>query len=126
MSVPQLEVRMAMPQDWPAIARVFKDEGGNLPASAERTAAVAIDPAGNLAGLWTLQRVLHAGPLWIRADHRGTGLWRALNEKLWELFRAEPPGSGYYSFSDGERMDHVFTELGYSPLHYSVWKREVK
>ena len=116
------EIRLLHPEEWRKLAPIFEAEGGHLPNTQYATAAVAIDDAG-IAGFWTLQPVLHAGPLWIREDKRGTGLWRPLNQALVDLVSAS--GSGFYSFSDGPRMDHVFTQLGYVDLNYRVWKKEV-
>ena len=94
-----------------------------MPNPEHATAAVAIDEQG-LAGFWVLQQMLHAGPLWIREDRRGTGLWRPLNHELLGLVERRS-GAGFYSFSDGARMDHVFEQLGYTGLGYKVWKKEV-
>lgn len=102
---------------------MFEAEHGHIPDPQRATAAIAIDERG-LAGFWVLQEMLHAGPLWIREDKRGTRLWRPLNRELVKALDG-PAASGFYSFSDGERMNHVFRQLGYSSLGYEVWKREL-
>ena len=117
------DVRLIRPDEWEHLAPVFEAQGGRMPDRQRATAAVAIDGAG-LAGFWTLQQVLHAGPLWIRDDKRGTRLWRPLNRALLRALE-QTPGNGFYSFSDGARMDHVFEQLGYKDMNYKVWKREV-
>ena len=116
------EIRLLHQEEWRTLAPIFEEQGGHMPDTQFATAAVAVDDAG-IAGFWTLQPVLHAGPLWIREDRRRTGLWRPLNQALVEL--TAPSGSGFYSFSDGPRMDHVFEQLGYTDMKYRVWKREV-
>ena len=102
---------------------VFQAEGGTMPNPEHSTAAVAFDEQG-LAGFWTLQQMLHAGPLWIRPDCRGTRLWQGLHEKIDALFERKP-GTGYYSFAGEPRMEAVFKRLGYQDLNYKVFKREL-
>jgi len=134
MVTEDVKVRIVQPEEWDAIRAIFDQEGGVCPSPEHATAAVAIDDKGpllgpdqmqNLAGFWTLQTVLHAGPLWIRPDHRGTRLWWPLNQCLAHLVEEMPGPSGFYSFSSGPRMNHVFGQLGYQELNYRVWKREV-
>jgi hypothetical protein len=119
-----VEIRIIRPEEWTDLKPVFEAENGRIPDPQRATAAIAIDERG-LAGFWMLQEMLHAGPLWIREDHRGTRLWRPLNRELLKVLDGSPAGSGFYSFSDGARMDHVFRQLGYNDLKYQVWKREL-
>ena len=110
-------------KNWRDLEPIFRSEGGRMPESHNATGVAAYDENG-LAGFWVLQMVWHAGPLWIRPDLRGKGLWRRLHAALHILFDKKP-GSGYYSFSGDERMDHVFAELGYRNLNYKVWSKEI-
>ena len=116
------EVRLLRRTEWELLKPIFDEQGGNMP-NASAIAAVAMDEKG-LAGFWTLQMMWHAGPLWIRPDLRGKGLWRRLHTCIHRLF-IQHAGTGYYSFSGEPRMEHVFTELGYTKLPYTLWKREV-
>ena len=118
-----MDIRLVKPDEWDRLGPIFEAEGGHLPDPQRATAAVAIDDDG-LAGFWTLQQVLHAGPLWIREDKRGTRLWRPLNRELVKALE-QMPGNGFYSFADGARMEHVFAQLGYTDMNYRVWKKEV-
>lgn len=119
-----VKVRIVQPEEWPAIREVFAEQGGTAPHPDHAIASVAIDEQG-LAGFWVCQTVLHAGPLWIRPDHRGTRLWWPLNKMLVSLVKELPNAPGFYSFSDGPRMNHVFKQLGYQDMNYKVWKLEV-
>ena len=117
-----MEIRLISPQEWKDLAPIFSSEGGRLPDPATSTAAVAYDEHG-LAGFWTLQQCWHAGPLWVRPDLRGTGLWRKLHGVFDAIFQRHV-GTGYYSFSGEAKVEHMFRELGYKDLGYKVWAKE--
>lgn len=117
-----MTVRLIEPREWQALAPVFAQEGGRMPAPETSWAAVAYDEKG-LAGFWTVQLCWHAGPLWIREDHRGRGLWRKLHAVLDAMFR-KMPGAGYYSFSAEAKVEKILGDLGYTNLGYRVWAKE--
>ena len=117
-------VRLIKPEEWAALEKVFLEEGGQMPDPAASTAAVAFDERG-LAGFWTLQRCWHAGPLWVRPDLRGKGLWRKLHAAIDALF-SRRKGSGYYSFSGEPKVEAIFRDLGYRDLGYTVWAKEAR
>jgi len=118
-----MEIRLINPEDWQDLAAVFAAEGGRLP-DPESTGAIAFDEKG-LAGFWAVQLAVHAGPLWIRPDLRGRGLWRKLHAVIDGLFQKRP-GSGYYSFSGSRKVEAIFQKLGYKDLGYTVWTKEAK
>jgi len=124
MVPPMMEIRLIRSEEWQDLAPIFAQEGGRLPLPANAEVAVAYDDNG-LAGFWMLQHCWHAGPLWIRPDHRGTGLWRKLHALIDGLF-GRRRGSGYYSFSGSQKMEAVFQKLGYQNLGYTVWSKETK
>lgn len=117
-----MNIRLIQPEEWSALQPVFAAEGGRMPDPARATAAVAFDERG-LAGFWTLQLLWHAGPLWVREDLRGTGLWAKLHARIDSLFAREL-GAGYYSFSGEPKMEAIFARLGYRDLGYKAWARE--
>ena len=116
------EIRIIQPHEWEMLEPVFQTEGGTMPDPQHSTAAVAFDSQG-VAGFWTLQRMLQAGPIWIRPDRRGTGLWRPLHALIDGLF-LPAKGTGYYTFSGEPKVDTMLTQLGYNQLPWKVWKRE--
>jgi len=117
-----MEIRLVCSEDWPAIEKVFIAEGGTAPDPAHATAAVAIEN-GELVGFWVLQESWHCGPLWIREDHRRTGLWGRLNAAIDRIF-TKKAGTGYYSFSGEPKVEEIFKRLGYIELPYKLWKKE--
>ncbi len=116
-------IREITDKEWGELGRIFEANGGKLPDKQWSTAMVCVDEQG-LAGFWMLQTIYWAGPLWIREDRRKQGLWRKLHHALHSLF-IHGAGTGYYSFSDSERMNHVFEQLGYTSPNVKVWTREV-
>jgi hypothetical protein len=118
-----VEIRVIRPEEWELLKPIFAAEQGNMPAPDGATGIVAVDEKG-IAGFWLLQNLLWAGPIWIRKDQRGTGLWRKLHAKLHALFTPKE-GTGYYTFCGEPKVEHMLKELGYSPVPYSIWKREV-
>ena len=58
------------------------------------------------------------------ADRKEDGNGRSLHARCINV--TPRAGTGYYSFSDSERMDHVFEQLGYERLPHRIWKQEVK
>jgi len=117
-----MELRLIRPEEWAQLAPIFEQEGGRLPDPSRATAAVAFDEKG-LAGFWTLQQMYHAGPLWIRPDLRGKGLWRKLHAVIDGLFHRQP-GTGYYSFAGEPKVEAIFRQLGYTAVPYTLWKKE--
>ena len=115
-------IREIQPDEWEKVAQVVASDGGHMPARNQSTIIVAVDEQG-LAGFWAVQQCWHAGPLWIREDQRGTGLWRKLHKAVDALFE-RAPGSGYYSFSGMPKVEAIFTKLGYRNLGYKVWAKE--
>lgn len=119
-----MTIRPLTPDEWPLLAPIFAAEGGSLPSPDMARVIGAFDDAGALAGFWTVQVAYHAGPLWIRPDQRGTGLWRRLHGHLCHSFR-QMGGRAFYSFSGEARVEAMFAKLGYEPLGYKVWSKEV-
>lgn len=120
------KIRLLEKAEYETLLRpVFEAENGVLPDPAKSIVAGAFDEAGELCGFWCLQLMWHNGPLWIRPDHRGTGLWRRLHLLIDALFLRKH-GTGYYSFSGEPKVETIMTQLGYELLPYKVWKREIK
>lgn len=119
-----IESRLIKPDEWPRIAPIFEQEKGKMPCLDASRAAI-LEKGSEIIGFWAVQLVPHAGPLWIREDHRGQGLWRDLHKALEGVFTREP-GTGYFSFHDPEQMNMrtILTQLGYTALPYLVWKKE--
>jgi hypothetical protein len=117
-------IREIQPQEWDQVAHRITADGGNMPCPDQATVIVAVDERG-LAGFWAVQQCWHVGPLWIREDQRGTGLWRKLHAAVDALF-ARTPGTGYYSFSGMPKVEAIFQKLGYRDLGYKVWAKETR
>jgi len=119
-----MTIRPLTPDEWPMLAPIFQAEGGTLPNPSQAQVVGAFDADGTLAAFWTVQLAYHAGPLWIRPDHHGTGLWRRLHGVLCHTFSAMG-GTGFYSFSGQPKVEAIFRALGYNDLGYKVWKKEL-
>lgn len=116
-------IRILAPEEYELLKPIFEAEGGQLPDPKKSVVAAAFDENG-LAGFWCLQLMWHKGPLWIREDRRGTGLWRKLHGILDALFMKKH-GAGYYSFSGEAKVETIMAQLGYELLPYKVWKKEM-
>ncbi|HVZ39379.1 MAG TPA: GNAT family N-acetyltransferase [Candidatus Kapabacteria bacterium] len=125
MTAPErsVTVRPLKPEEWHLLDPVFREQGGQMPHHECGARVLAAFDEDGLAGFWTLQPMWWAGPLWIRPDHRGSGLWRRLHNALDALF-ARSPGTGYYSFTGEPKMETVLQELGYRDLPYKIWVKE--
>jgi GNAT superfamily N-acetyltransferase len=106
--------------DWEQLRPVFDNYGDRLPDQLQATAAIADD--GELAGMWMLRTVLHAGPLWVREDLRGKGIWRGLHEQIESLVPHEE-GTGYYTFSASDKVEAIHRKLGFKEVHMKLWER---
>src|SRR3989304_1462807 len=108
------------PSEWQRLKPVFESHGDSLPDPMQATAAIADD--GQLAGMWVLRQVLHAGPLWVREDLRGKGIWRGLHEQIENLVPHEA-GTGYYTFSGSEKVEAIHRKLGFKEVPMKLWER---
>lgn len=115
-----MEFRIISDGEWEKMRPVFEAQGDPLPDPKFSTAAIADD--GNLAGLWLVKSVIHAGPLWVREDLRGQGIWRGLHEQV-ERLMPHSPGTGYYTFSGSEKVEAIHRKLGFTELPLKVWER---
>jgi hypothetical protein len=116
-----VQISVLKPNEWTKLAPIYATEGGNLPNPIFSSSIVAEDDKG-IAGFWGIELVPHAGPLYIRTDLRGTGLWKELNERLnVEL------GSGYYVYvQPGSATEKICEKLGMTNTGWTVWKKEIK
>lgn len=115
-----MDFRIIKESEWDRLKPIFDSYGDPLPDPSMATAAIADD--GNLAGMWMLRNVLHAGPLWVREDLRGTGVWRGLHAEIEKLIPNEP-GTGYYTFSGSDKVEAIHKKLGFKELPMKVWER---
>ena len=115
-----MEFRIIRESEWEKLKPVFESNGDPLPDPETATAAIAHD--GNLAGMWMLRTVLHAGPLWVREDLRSKGIWRGLHEQI-ESIVPHLPGTGYYTFSGSEKVEAIHRKLGFKETPLKVWER---
>lgn len=118
-----IEVRLLRPEEWSFLFPIFDAEGAKVPSPTTSFVAAAFD-GPDLVGFWVAQAMIHAGPLWIRPDRRGSGLWRKLSAAL-EGQMTSRPGAGYYSFSAEPKVEAIFQKLGYREMPYKVWAKEV-
>jgi hypothetical protein len=119
-----MTVRPLTPEEYSLAEPIFVSEGGTMPHPSQSRIIGAFDESGSLVGLWTVQLAYHAGPLWVRPDHRGEGLWLQLHEVLCDTFSGAG-GTGFYSFSGEPKVEAIFRRLGYTDLGYKVWKKEL-
>lgn len=115
-----MEFRIISEGEWERLKPVFDAHGDPLPSQKFSTAAIADD--GNLAGMWMVRTVLHAGPLWVREDLRGKGIWRGLHEQV-EHIIPHSPGTGYYTFSESAKVEAIHRKLGFTEVPLKVWER---
>ena len=117
-----MEIRLIQPEEWAALEPIYRQEGGPVPHADQAISAAAFDDHG-IAGFWSAYGSVHAGPLWVRPDKRGTGLWRGLNATLESGFD-KVPKTGYFCFSGEPKVEVIFKKLGLVQMPYKVWKRE--
>lgn len=106
--------------DWPQIIEIFKEEGQKAPDKSTMTGAVC-EQNGEIIAFRGVEVMIHAGPLWVRKDYRGKGIWRGLSEVINKWFTK---GTGYYVFSSSPKTDAINRKLGLEDLKLKVFKKE--
>lgn len=118
-----MTLRRLRPDERDRVKPVYEAENGHLPDEGDAVFYVAEDERGDIIGLWALELMLHAGPLWVDPRYRGYGLYR----KLFDLMVKDlpkVPGSGFYVFSGSDRTSHILQNLGLTDLAWRVYKKE--
>jgi hypothetical protein len=66
-------------------------------------------------------QVNHAGPVWIKPEHRGKGLWAPLQQ---EMEAKLAPGTHFYQFGTRENVTQL-RRMGLTALNWTVWEKKV-
>ncbi len=77
---------------------------------------------GDIVSFQCLHQVWHAGPVWVKPEMRGKGLWKRMQEKFEGTL---PAGFGFYQFGTPENESQLH-RLGLRPLGWTVWTKRVK
>ncbi len=113
-----MKVSIIQPEEWAELEPIYKAEGGPMPEAGQlRTGAIARDSRG-VAGFWAAYMAPHAGPLWVREDWRGQGLWRRLHKTLDTAIDGE-----YFVLSGEPKTEAIFEKLGFRRTGLQFWKR---
>lgn len=110
--------RFLEPQEFYKVAPAFIETGCEIPPQMRIWAG---EEDGEIASFQCVHQVCHLGPVWVRPDRRGQGLWapmqRALERRLGK-------GFGFYQFGT-EKNESQLKRLGLTPLGWKVWIKKV-
>ncbi len=110
-------------QEWARLEPAYAAQGGPLGHEAQNEAIVA-DAGGEIVGMWALNLVPHAGPLWVAPEWRGRGIAQAMGAALDPV--AQGLGMpGYFAFPSNMGAVHVMEKLNMEALPWKVYKRSL-
>lgn len=117
-----LHYRLLPPDEWAALAPIFRELGGRLPP--EGSSIAVAEDGSQIVAFLVLQFVPHAEPLWIAPDYRGKASWRRLLG-LAETQMQSNGGGAYYVFAPTPRIAQIARVAGLTALPWTVFQKEV-
>lgn len=108
--------------EWERLRPIYEENGDTLP-SPESNAAFIAEADGKIIGLFGLNLVAHAGPVWVDAEWRGK---RIADEMAQQLMKAaEAAGAkGFLMFPSNPQSESLAKRMGLVPVAVKVYKRE--
>ena len=117
-----VEIRQLPPEEWARLTEIYQSQADQLPPSEHNTAIVA-EIQGRIVGMFGINLIAHAGPIWVDPEWRGTGISQRMGAALDELIR-NSGGKGYLMFPSNRGSELVAIRLGLRPRHVKVYQRE--
>jgi GNAT superfamily N-acetyltransferase len=117
-----LTCRQLPPEEWSNLADIYRAQADELPQAEQNTAIVA-EVDGRIVGMWGLNLIAHAGPLWVDPEWRGQGVPDRMGHALDELVK-RLGGKGYLTFPSHRGAEEAMIRLGLTPTTWKVFKRE--
>jgi hypothetical protein len=116
--------------EWDRLKPIFEVEEWPMPSRDLATAVVAEDAEGQICGLLILELKLHAEPLWIRPESKGSvtfrGLASVMAEQVIGIADKLPENAAVYFLTSQENVGKLAEPLGFQPMEERVWRLEVK
>jgi GNAT superfamily N-acetyltransferase len=108
--------------EWEKLREVYRGQSDDLPPAGQNTAIVA-EVDGQIIGMWGVNLVVHAGPLWVDPAWRGKGISDQMGTQVEELVR-KLGASGYLMFPSNAGAEKVATRLGLEQPGWKVYRKE--
>jgi GNAT superfamily N-acetyltransferase len=109
------------PSEWGQLKEVFvRDFGTDETPDPETAEVYALREGGEVVCFFLLERVLHAGPFWVRERDRGKGLGRKMAEAA---MRIAGDREGYIAATVPE-AERLAESLGMVRIKGSLWCKE--
>lgn len=105
------------------LVAIFAGNGATVPDSAISKIVVAENKEGLIKGLYVLQPIYHAEPIWIHPDYRGSFLSSKLMKAMLEPLETMK-GLVIYTFSSSSKISSLAKRFGFKETNYSVLKKE--
>ena len=121
METTPVTYRQISPDEWGRLQEIYRENGAELP-EAERNTAIVAEVAGRVVGMWGINLVIHAGPLWVDPEWRGKGVSDGMSKALDALVR--PLASGYLMFPSNAASERVARRIGLEEMNWKVFRRE--
>ncbi len=114
-------IRRLPKDEWERLGPIYAAQGGPLGHS-EQNEAIIAEMGAEIVGMWALNLVPHAGPLWVAPGWRGHGIAQNMGKVLDNI--AQGLGvEGYFSFPSNPDSVRVMERLGMTFLPWKVYKR---
>lgn len=114
-----MKFRFLDPTEVPKVEGVFRELDCEPPKNGRIWVG---EENGEIVSLQCLHYVPHMGPVWIRPDYRGKGLWAKMQGALEKIL---PKGFGFYQFGTAKNISQL-RRLGMTPLGWLVWVKRVE
>ncbi len=117
-------------EEWDRLKPIFEVEEWPLPDPNLAIVIVAEDSEGRIRGLLVCELKLHAEPLWIHPDAKGTvtfrGLASLMADEVLAIKDRLPEGSAVYFMTSMDNVANLAEGIGFQPMDERVWRLEIK
>ncbi|MCE5309637.1 MAG: GNAT family N-acetyltransferase [Acidobacteriales bacterium] len=118
----EVTVRHIPPEEWERLRGTYEQQGDTLPRAEQNTAIVA-EVDGKIVGMWGINLLIHAGPLWVDPEWRGKGVPDQMGVALDELVK-NAGGKGYLMFPSNKGSEQVAVRMGLKPAAWKIYVKE--
>ncbi len=117
-----MTVRMLPDAEWEKARPIYEAHGDKLPELGSGQIIVA-EADGQIIGLWGVNMVLHAGPLWVAPEFRRMGVADEMGKAV-DAMAQGLGAKGYLMFPSNRGAVAVAERMHLTPTEWVVYRRD--
>lgn len=116
------KARPLAPNEWDRLTPLAEHFGGSIPPP-EAAQVFVVELGKEIVGLITLEKIIHVGPVWVKPEHQGRGIFNSLFSTG---FRNFPQLRGAVCFTTNSKMVRFVKRLNLREIisqRVFVWEK---